>query len=73
MEQDGYQVVTDIEEIRQYVEAVGGFSGFALGNLQFDSSGLAFSIEEVVEGEDWPREAAVEFGTWPSHAFPMLV
>ena len=58
MEQDGYQVVTDIEEIRQYVEAVGGFSGFALGNLQFDSSGLAFSIEEVVEGEDWPRESS---------------
>ena len=56
MEQDGYQIVTDIEEIRQYVETVGGFSGFALGNLQFDSSGLAFSIEEVVEGEDWPHE-----------------
>ncbi|MCR4753664.1 MAG: hypothetical protein K5837_04590 [Candidatus Saccharibacteria bacterium] len=56
MEQDGYQIVTDIEEIRQYVETVGGFSGFALGNLQFDSSGLAFSIEEVIDGEDWPHE-----------------
>ena len=56
MQQDGYQIVTDIEEIRQYVEAVGGFSGFALGNLQFDSSGLAFSVEEVIDGEDWPHE-----------------
>ena len=58
MEQDNYRVLTDINEITQYIDNIGGFSGFALGNLQFDSAGLALSIEEVIDGEDWPRESS---------------
>lgn len=57
MEEDGYQSITDLDSIMQYIEDMGGFHDFPIGSLQYDGSVLSIGIEEVQEGQSWPSDA----------------
>lgn len=59
MEQNDYQSIGDINSILQYIESMGAFHDYPIGNISYDASSsiLSISIEEVLEGEDWPKES----------------
>lgn len=60
MDEDGYQSITNIEDIMGYLDSVDGFRDCAAGSVTYDDNSgvLSVEIEEVLEGEDWPRESS---------------
>ena len=60
MDEDGYQSITKIEDIMGYVDSVDGFRDCSAGNITYDDNSgvLTVEIDEVLEGEDWPRESS---------------
>lgn len=60
MDEDGYRSITNIEDIMGYLDSVDGFRDCAAGNVTYDDNSgvLSVEIEEVLEGEDWPRESS---------------
>ncbi len=59
MEQNNYQSIGNIDSILQYIESMDAFHDYPIGNISYDvsTSILSISIEEVLEGEDWPKES----------------
>ena len=57
MEEDGYQSITEIDNIMQFIDDMGGFQDLPIGSIQYDGSELSLGIEEVLEGQSWPSDA----------------
>lgn len=60
MDEDGYQSITKLEDIMGYIDSVDGFHDCSAGSITYDDNSgvLSVEIEEVLEGEDWPRESS---------------
>jgi len=60
MDEDGYQSITNVEDIMGYLDSVDGLRDCAAGSVTYDDNSgvLSVEIEEVLEGEDWPRESS---------------
>ena len=57
MEENKYQAISGIDNVLQYLDDMDGFHDYPIGNLTYDGSTFSITIEEVLEGEDWPNES----------------
>jgi len=57
MEDGKYQAISGVDNVLRYLGSMNGFHGFPIGNLSYDGSVFSITIEEVLEGEDWPDES----------------
>lgn len=60
MDEDDYRSIAKLEDIMQYIDDMDGFRDFPVSSISYDDEArvLTVGIEEVIEGEDWPKEGS---------------